>query len=503
MKPLLSASLALALLLIFLAFTRYAKPTNETEVFQAIHSEEKGNTHVADALQDASKQIGHRLTGSENGHKAEQYAFDLFHRFGFKDVSFHEFEVEAWSRDRVHLNLYFGTADTASSTPGKSADAAFQPEVVSLASTPVSADVFAQVVDIGNGLKKDFEMHKDSLAGRIVLLNLSISPKDSTLHNLHRSEKAAMAIQYHAAGCIFINNVAGRILLTGTASVNGKLIPIPAVCITQEDGDVIRQRLHKAPQTRARMRMSNHSGKIKARNVVATLPGSTLPEEEIILCGHLDSWDLATGAIDNGIGSFTVLEIARIFEKLQLHPKRTIKFVTFMGEEQGLLGSRAMVAEMSKNKTLSKLRYVINLDMAGNTDGFNLSGRTEMEPLLHRILSEIRAVDTSFKGSLSNSVGLHSDHQPFLEQGIPILDPEGSLDKSVYKFYHSNKDNFSLVNPEHMKRCATFVGMMLYAIADTPELPAHTLSDADTRDFLLKVNLKEPLQLEEVWRWEK
>jgi carboxypeptidase Q len=513
MKRLLPFAIVLVTVTAFLASTYFHKPANRLVIFSAIRAEESANLHVTDALRDATTHIGHRLTGSENGHKAEQFAYDLFRKYGFKDVEFHEFEVDAWSRQNVRLSLYYGEQDTGAAPleqntfPAKltsaNAGCITLPEVVSLAHSPVTADVFAPVIDMGNGLKKDFERMKDSVKGKIVLLNLGIYPKDSTQKNLHRSEKTALAIQYQAVGCIFINNVEGRILLTGTASVNGKLISIPAVCITQEDGMSMRQCMKLSHLIRARISMRNHSGKIRARNVVATLQGTDLKAEAIILCGHLDSWDLATGAIDNGIGSFTVLEIARFFEKLKIKPRRTIRFITFMGEEQGLLGSRAMVEEMKKNGTLNELRYVLNLDMDGNTQGFNICGRTEMESFVKKVIADIQSIDPSFKGTFSNRAGLHSDHQPFLEQGIPILGSDGNLDKSVYKFYHSNKDEFSLVNPDHMKRCAMFTGMMLYALAEEQAIPAKKLTDSETREFLLRANLKEELQLEEMWRWEK
>jgi len=516
MRKVFLYSLVMIVPFVFLLGSRsgLAEHPKQADVFAKINTEELHNKKGSEALLQATSQIGHRLTGSENGKKAEQFAFDLFKKYGYKNVQFDEFEVEAWSRDQVKLNLYYNGADTSvaaplggQSFPSKistgSAGCVTSPEVVSLAHSPVVADVFAEILDIGNGLNTDFEKQKNDVKGKIVLLNLGIYPKDSTLKNLHRSEKTALAIQYGAAGCIFINTVAGRILLTGTASVNGQLITIPAVCITLEDGLSIRQCLSLSHQAHARITMSNHSGKIKARNVVATLKGYELPDEEIILCGHLDSWDLATGAIDNGIGSFTVLEIARLFEKLKIKPRRTIRFVTFMGEEQGLLGSKAYVNELIRTGSISKLRYVINLDMAGNTDGFNVSGRPEMEAFCKEVMTEIQSVEPSFKASYSNSAGLHSDHQPFLEQGIPIMEPEGRLDPGVYKYYHSNKDDFSLVNPEHMSRCASFVGMMLYALADAKEIPAKRLSDAETKDFFIKAKLKQELILGGEWRWEK
>jgi carboxypeptidase Q len=177
-------------------------PTDKV-VFEKIKVEELHNPNVAMDLKNACASIGHRLTGSENGKKAEQYAFDLFKHHGFKDVAFQEFEVNAWKRESVALTLYYGGKDTTvaaalNSFPVKlspsNAGCVTSPEVVSLASTPVQADVFESVVDVGNGLKADFDRMKDNVRGKIVLLNLSISPKDSTLKNLHRSEKAALAI---------------------------------------------------------------------------------------------------------------------------------------------------------------------------------------------------------------------------------------------------------------------------------------------------------------------
>jgi carboxypeptidase Q len=514
MRKIMSAFIlpVLALVTLMGAWSGFGEGKEE-KVFARINKEALENGRGAETLKMATTAIGHRLTGSTNGKKAEEFAFDLFKKYGYDQVAFKEFQVEAWSRVNAHLNLYYGSSDTLSAHPSatnqtlppklstNSAGCVYAPEVVSLAHSPVHSDIFKKVIDIGNGLKSDFEKQKDSIRGHIVLLNIGIYPADSMLKNLHRSEKTALAIQYGASGCIFINNVKGRILLTGTASIDGQLIPIPAVCITEEDGLSIRQCLKLNKKAYARIILNNKSGPIKARNVEATLKGSSLPEEEIILCGHLDSWDLATGAIDNGIGSFTVMEIARIFKKLDLKPKRTIRFITFMGEEQGLLGSRFLVSQMKADGSLNRLRYVINLDMSGNTQGFNASGRPEMEAFIKKVMQEMQEVDPGFKASFANNAGLHSDHQPFMLEGIPVLGSEGSLDPEVYKYYHSNKDDFSLVNSDHMKRCARFVGMMLYALADAKEIPAKKLDEEETRDFFIKAKLKEELILGKDWRW--
>jgi hypothetical protein len=217
-----------------------------------------------------------------------------------------------------------------------------------LAHSPVSANVTAALIDVGNGLEADYQSLGDKVKGKIALIYLGIlpgSPKGTA--SLHRSEKTAIATKYGAVGVIIINGVKNGVLLTGTASVTGKLIPIPAVCIGLENGMELKEKLKTEAQT-ASIAMTNFSGLIKARNIIATFKGTTLPNEKIIVGGHLDSWDLATGAIDNGIGSFSVIDMARTFKKLKLKNKRTVEFVLFMGEEQGLLGSKAYVAQAKK-----------------------------------------------------------------------------------------------------------------------------------------------------------
>jgi carboxypeptidase Q len=461
-----------------------------TDVFRKINDEVLQRSRAYPTLQEATSTIGHRLTGSENGRRAEEYTYNLFKQYGFTNVKYQPFEVEAWMRDTVHLEV----------APRKSDDFSYI-KAVALAHSPVEATLQGLIVDVGNGLEADFEAAKDRVKGRVALMNIGISPPNPELKNLHRSEKTALAIKYGATGVIIINQVKGRVLLTGTASVTGQLIPIPAVCISLEDGDLIRRWMQTERNLEAHIYMRNSSNVIKARNVIATLKGSDLSREKIVIGGHLDSWDLATGAIDNGIGSFTVLEIARVFQALNLKPKRTIEFVMFMGEEQGLLGSKAMIDRMVKNRSINRVRYMINLDMAGNPIGFNAYGREEMIPFLTDIGSKIRAIDTVFQNKITSGAGLHSDHQGFMLEGIPVAAPVSNLDRSVYQCYHADCDNFKLVNKTHLDNSARFTAMLLYALANADQIPAKKLRADETRDFLVKQGLKEPLMIAGDWRW--
>ncbi len=461
-------------------------------VFKRIKEEVEANSQAYVTLGDACRTIGHRLTGSANGKKAEDYAYNLFKKYGFRDTKYQGFQVESWARDTVTLQI----------GPPKS-DNIKDVEVVSLAMTPVEADIRGTIIDAGNGLDENFEKIKDEVKGKVVLMNIGLIDAKPGQKNLHRSEKTALAIKYGAIGVVFANTVKGQVLLTGTASVTGNLISIPAVCISYESGIELRNWLQSQPNLLAMINMHNVSQPIKARNVVATLKGEhkKLRKEKIVIGGHLDSWDLATGAIDNGLGSFSVIDIARTFKALGLKSKRTIEFVAFMGEEEGLLGSKAYIERAKKTGEIDDIVYMINLDMTNNVYGFNAGGREELLSLFKELGNKVKAIDPEFGNQISNAAGLHSDNQSFLLEGIPAGTPNGKLERSVLDCYHANCDDFSLVNKKEMENTVKYTAMLLYGVANTPVFPAKRLDFYSTKEFFIKQNLRRELELGNEWRW--
>lgn len=492
MKKLLRWSLVAFTLIGFTSAIPLVGEESMEIIFKRIKDEVDVNSQAYSSLGTACSTIGHRLTGSTNGKKAEDFAFQLFKKYGFRDTKYQGFQVEAWARETVTLSV----------APPKSDD--FRDiQVVSLALTPVEAKIQGQIIDCGNGLDADFSAKKELLTGKVALANIGLIDAPAGAKNLHRSEKTALAIKYGAAGIIFVNTVKGQVLLTGTASVTGNLISIPAVCISLESGTEIRQWLVDQPGLLSMIEMHNVSQPINARNVIATLKGDSryLRHEKIIIGGHLDSWDLATGAIDNGIGSFSVIDIARTFKSLGLKSKRTIEFVAFMGEEEGLLGSKAYIERAKKTGEINDIVYMINLDMVNDVRGFNAGGRDEMMPLLKEIGDKIKSIDPDFANEIHNAAGLHSDHQVFLMEGIPAADPVGKLSRSVLDCYHANCDNFSLVNKKELENNVKYTSMLLYALGNTSIFPAKKLDFYSTRDFFIKQNLRHELELGNEWRW--
>ena len=439
-------------------------------------------------LEWSTRTIGHRLTGTANGRRAEESADSLFRVAGMRDVSFFPFEAPAWQRRSVHVSVS-GLPDTVVTYAS-----------VALAMTPDSSQVSAPIVDVGNGLAADFATKSAEVRGAVVLMNLQLVNAPAGADNLHRSEKTALAIKHGAAGVLFINNVDGHVLLTGTASVTREPIAIPAACIGKEDGVELRAWVGHDKTLRASIAMVNSNAPVTARNVIATIPGTDLKNEVVVVGGHLDSWDLATGATDNGLGSYSIIDIARCYAVLGLKPRRTIKFILFMGEEQGLLGSHALVDAWKATGELDRVRCMINLDMSGHPSGFNAFGPEPLGSSVTDAQRSMRSLDTTFAGNFSQAPGLHSDHQSFMMMGVPTMAPICDLGDHVYHCYHSSCDDVGLVDPEAMTDNVRRVGQMLWALANAETLAPH-FTDEQLRDRLRADGLEEKLRLQNEWRW--
>jgi Zn-dependent M28 family amino/carboxypeptidase len=192
--------------------------------------------------------------------------------------------------------------------------------------------------------------------------------------------------------------------------------------------------------------------------------------------------------------------IARTVAALHLRAERTIEFVLFMGEEEGLLGSKAYVDQSIKNKTFDGIRYMINLDMSNDPKGFSTTAE-EDKALFQSIGEAAKQIDTSFANTFSSGFDLHSDHQPFMLKGIPTAGVSGHLGKDIIDCYHADCDVFTLVNENGLKNTVRFTAMLLYGLADANVLLAKPLDDDMLREKLINSNLKEPLKIAGEWRW--
>ena len=217
----------------------------------------------------------------------------------------------------------------------------------------------------------------------------------------------------------------------------------------------------------------NIEGKLSGKpaevyNTVAEIPGSEKLDEVVIIGAHLDSWDLGTGATDNGTGSMAVLAAARALQKIGVKPKRTIRFVLFTGEEQGLVGSRAYVK--AHQSELGKISGVLVHDSGtGKVLTVGLMGNyAARETIDHALYPLGRAKEVGLMEPTLRTEG-GSDHVPFDEAGVPgfwcVQDP-ADYDKT----HHSQADTIERVRWDDLTEGAQVLAVFAYNVAELPEM---------------------------------
>jgi Zn-dependent M28 family amino/carboxypeptidase len=459
-------------------------------VFQQINEEVMRHSEAYYRLEQSIAQNGHRLTGSSNGAKAEAFVYQLLKDYGFEEVEYQPFSLNGWQRSSLDVQVQ---------TQGGSWEAL---KGVALALTPAESDVEGELIDLDNGLAADYVGKEEQVKGKIVFASLNVMPgSPAGTTSIHRSSKVALAKAHGAKGIILYNSVKGGVLITGTASIDGTLLTLPALSIGLEDGMRLKEALAKQKH-QVRIAMRNKTGTFTARNVIARIKGTSKPEEKIVVGGHLDSWDLSPGAVDNGLGAFAVLDMARTFKALQLTSDRTIEFVFFMGEEQGLLGSNAYVQKAQQDGTLDQIKFMLNFDMTNDPKSFYAS-QEAARGLFTSIGEVVKQVDSTFLNRFGVQVGLYSDHQPFMLQGIAIGGgKDGHLSREALNCYHADCDQMEWVVDSEMRNTVRFSSMLIYGIANAPQWPVKRLNDAEIKKMLQEHQLEEALRIGKAWRWD-
>jgi carboxypeptidase Q len=405
--------------------------------------------------------IGPRLTGSDNYMKAAAWATDEFKKMGLENAHEEDWEITAawepavWAtgeiltphRQRLHLE-----ADGWSiSTPAGG----------------VKGKVYHLKELSPEGVKAEAEGIKDA----VVLIDEDSSPKNGEFL-IGKMLDSIDTMKQEGAQAILLgigatNNVPS---MAGLTCCDGTPTPLPVGNVGEEDSLLLRRLLEEGPvevEFRFKNRIREH---VKVPNVVAEIPGTDGSGEYVVVGGHLDSWQLGTGAEDNGTGAASVLAVAQAMKASGVEPKRTLRFILFGGEEEDLLGSiryvRAHAAEMDK------CAGVFITDTGSEAPkGWYTFGRddekTALEPV-KPLLDELGAGGTTDDGRFTFS----TDHGAFLIHGVPAYMLWNPTDE-YFKLHHKPSDTFDKVNQRDLNLGATVVGITALEFADAPGMLAH------------------------------
>ncbi|MBI4563269.1 MAG: M20/M25/M40 family metallo-hydrolase [Planctomycetes bacterium] len=431
------------------------------------------DSEAFEILRHLCDRIGHRLTGTDNGRRAEEYVLERLRAYGLK-AHHEEFELLLWERGDLAVEVVEPTRRRL--------------DAIALGNTP-SADVKGVVVDVGYGTPAEFRNAGASVQGKIALVKSGAPPGH---RSVHRSEKMTLSRQNGAIAMVMINGTPGNVPQAGTCAL-GELAPIPGLCVSKEEGEWISRVAAEQPVTMS-ISAKARSGKGTARNVIGDLPGTTA--EVVMIGAHLDSWDLAQGAIDNGTGSAIVLEAARLLAQLRKPPRRTIRVALFMGEEFGLWGSKAYLKRHADAR--EEIVCLGNFDMEGKPVGFQLYGCDEGLPYFKELARDLRHMGMS-PDAVTSKMGLHSDHQPFMLAGIPAWGLRSPLDEDQAKYYHTAGDTFDLAKEEYLRDAAAVVAATVWDLANAETLSLRALSKEEVIARLERDGLKEALELTGEW----
>jgi len=449
-----------------------ADPTVATD--RQILAEVKENNEVLANLEYLSDMIGPRLTGTEKMSQASRWTMEMFRKYGLANA-----HLEPWTIARAWFR---GTAR------GRIVSPAEHPLTLAAAGwSPSTAGVVrGPIVYVLARRTEDLQQYKGKLKGAVVITAEPEAlpapyevPRSPLLSPMPPPPPAVPAAQqftrardafFKAEGVVAVLRDSGKdhglLNMGGVGGRSYNIGSVPTAFVSTEGYRLLWRLLKRGPvEVELELTNSFSAKPVEVFNTVAEIPGSERPDEVVILGAHLDSWDLGTGTTDNGTGSMAVLEAARALQKLPLKPKRTIRFILFSGEEQGLNGSRAYVE--AHKAELGKISGVLVHDTGtGRVLSIGLQGNYQDRELMDRIVAPLHEAGL-LELSLRSTRG--TDHASFNDAGVPgfycIQDPA-----EYRRTHHSQSDTFDKVWKDDLVQGAQVLAVWAYSVAQWPEL---------------------------------
>lgn len=412
-----------------------------------------------DNLRVLCKTIGHRLSGSPEAEKAVLWGQKMMTEAGADKVWLQAVDVPRWVRGKEQLKLSLGAKGSFISVP-----------MLSLGNSEgTNNKVLEAPVVMVNTFEEFKTLSKEQVKGKIVFFNYRFRQDLVNTFNgygdavKYRWASPAIAAEKGAAGVIIrsISTGADDVPHTGSMRYVDSLPHIPEVAIGNITADKLEAACKKANPVKAQLQSQcRMEGTVASYNVIGEIKGTEHPEEIIVVGGHLDSWDVGEGAHDDGAGCVQSIEVIRTMKSLGIRPKRTIRAVLFMNEENGTKGGNAYADSAKANK--EKHILAIETDAGGfSPRGFGLVMKETQKkriqqyaPLLlpygvYDFNQDEGGADISFLG----------------KQGIPMAgllpDPQRYFD-----LHHTNSDVFEAVNHRELKMGAVALASLVYIVSE-------------------------------------
>ena len=449
-----------------------------------------GPSPLEENLRRLADEVGGRVTGSPAMARAVAWGVAAFRQAGVDSVHTEKYTIPlSWSEGATRLEIL--------------APMPFPVRLVSVGWSPPTpaGGIEAVVVDIGEGSEADFAAAGASAKGAILLAHSGLLRTWDDLFNEYLRAPAIIdrAVRSGASAILWMSTRERELLYRHQNTLTGELDRLPQAIVAREDAERLARFLAAGRKVRVRLVMPNHiGGPVEQENVVAEIRGREKPDEFVLLGAHLDSWELGTGALDNGCNAALVVEAARAIAAVGRRPRRTLRFVLFSGEEQGMLGSWAY-ARAHRNEMDRAVAVVIFDEGIGRVTGYSLGGRRDIEAGVREVLKPVESWGAT-RHTPDAFIG--TDNFDFLIEGVPTL-VANQEEANYLPNYHATSDTFDKVDIRELKLHTALAAVTLFGIAERAERLGKRQTRAEVEALMKETGLDKQMQNLGLWpMWE-
>jgi hypothetical protein len=423
--------------------------------------------YAYEELRHLTDNIGPRLSGSPQAQKAVDWVADEMRSLG-AEVTLEKAQVPHWVRgaETGELTAWPGQA------PGTTQKVVLTALGGSVATPPEG--ITAEVVVVNNW-KELRALPPGTVKGKILLFNHDFDKElAATGHGL---EAYGGGVVYRGAGpiagaaagavAVLVRSVGGadfRLPHTGETAYAPNVTKIPAAAVTAEDAEMMKTLTREGPVKMHLILTPQQLPDAGSYNVIADWKGTTHPEQVVVVSGHLDSWDLGTGAIDDGAGVAVSMQALQLMKELGIRPRRTVRMIAWMSEEEGSEGAAAYMKDHAGE--MGNHVGAIESDLgADHPTGIYFAGKAELGQWL-RPVAEVLAANGA--GNLVSAPETGEDIGDMTRQGVPSFAPVQDS-RFYFNYHHTAADTFDKVDRTHLNENAAIMTVLAYALADSPE----------------------------------
>lgn len=436
----------------------FAQFKNDSVLIRKIYDEALSRPYAYRWLEHLCKNIGGRLAGSPQAAAAVEFTRQIMDSLQLDRVYLQEVMVPHWVRGEKEtgriLSKTKGTMDVRVCALGNSVGTG-------------EAGISAEVVEVKNFEELE-KLGRAKIENKIVFFNRPMDPTKIRTFEAYggavnqRGSGASQAAKYGAIGVIVRSMTTSLDDYPHTGALNYTLnLPkLPAVAISTVGAEMLSKMMQEEPGLRVYIRTNcRFYGDKLSYNVIGEIKGSTHPEEIIVVGGHLDSWDTGQGAHDDGAGCMQSIEVLRIIKSLNIQPKRTLRAVMFMNEENGLRGGVKYAQEAEKNKE----SHIAALE----SDGGGFSPRALGISMERNGYEQAKKWTSLFEpyGVLLTKGGGGADISPLRNQGVCLigLNPDS---QRYFDYHHTEIDTFDKVNQRELQLGAAAMTALIYLVSE-------------------------------------